>query len=168
MPNEYEQEEDNNLLDDRKTILDRAEEEADENESKRPGRSLFEKTLDRIPNGPFGKAGGGSAIGYAGYFAAATGQLAVLPVPGVRQPGYHVISHGAEAMDEFERHTVRVAAASKNVAEVAAAYDVAAPSNIDFITGESDVVSTEIIKERPTYTTWEVVVDVADRGQKEV
>lgn len=155
------------VLDNRKTIVDRVEDMVDEGDSKRPGRSFFEDSLNTIPEGPLGKAGEGNVIGYAGYFAAATGQLAVLPIPGVRQPGYHVISHGAEAMDEFERHTVRVSAASKNIAEVAAAYDVAAPSNIDFLSGETDVVSTEKVKERTTYTTWEVVVDVADRGQKE-
>jgi len=166
MENKEESEPDR-ILDNRKNILDRAEDRAGERGSKRPGRELLEGVLEAIPEGPGGKLGDGSVIGYAGYFAAATGQLAVLPVPGVRQPGYHVISHGAEAMDEFERHTVRVSAASKNIAEIAAAYDVAAPSNIDFLSGETDIVSTEKIKERSTYTTWEVVVDVADRGQKE-
>jgi hypothetical protein len=157
----------NRILDDRKTIIDRAEDRADDMESKRPGRDLFEKTLNVVPEGPFGKIGEGNVVGYAGYFASSTGQLAVLPIPGVRQPGYHPISHNVEVRDNFERHTVAIAAASKNVAEVAASYGVASPSNIDFITGEVDVVSTEKVNERSTYTTWEVVVDVADRGQKE-
>lgn len=155
------------ILDDRKTIFDRAEDRLDDMESKRPGRDFLEDTLTTIPEGPLGKAGEGNVVGYAGYFASSTGQLAVLPIPGVRQPGYHPISHNVEVMDDFERHTVAIAAASRNIAEVAAAYDVAAPSNIDFITGEIDVVSTEKVNERSTYTTWEVVVDVADRGQKE-
>lgn len=151
----------------RTTLLDRVEDAIETSgESKRPLRDKFEAKVKQIPSTPLDKIGGGNVIGYAAYFAAQTGQLAVLPIPGVRQPGYHVISHGAESIEEFERHTVRLSAVSKDVAEVVAAYEVSAPSNIDFLTSETEIRSVEKVKERPTYTTWEIVVDVADRGQK--
>lgn len=132
----------------------------------RPVRDRVEKGLDKIPDGPLDNLGGGTLAGVAGYYAISTGQTAVLPIPGIRQPGYNVISHGAEVMDDFERHTIKINAASKNVAEFASVYEVASPSNIDFLTSETEVISSEEIKSRNTVSTWEIVVDVADRGQK--
>jgi len=147
--------------------LDRIEDRIQDQGNSRVLRSKIEDTLDKIPNGPLDNVGEGSLAGVAGYMAISTGQTAVIPIPGVRQPGYHTISHGVDVRGEFERHTVRISAASKNVAEFAAKYDVASPSNIDFLTSETEIVSVEQIKERPTLSTWEVVVDVADRGQVE-
>jgi len=147
--------------------LDRIEDRIQDQGNSRVLRSKIEDTLDKIPNGPLDNVGEGSLAGVAGYMAISTGQTAVIPIPGVRQPGYHTISHGVEPMDEFERHTVRISAASRDVAEFAAKYDVASPSNIDFLTSETEVVSVEEIKERPTLSTWEIIVDVADRGQIE-
>jgi hypothetical protein len=147
--------------------LDNIEDRVQDKGMTRPVRKNVEQALDKIPDGPLDNLGGGSALGVAGYYAISTGQTAVLPIPGVRQPGYNVISHGAEVQDQYVRHTVKINAASKNVAEFAAKYDVSAPSNIDFITSETEIVSIEEIKTRPTLSTWEVVVDVADRGQIE-
>lgn len=147
--------------------LDKIEDRVQDKGRSRILRDKVEDTLDNIPNGPLDNLGEGSAAGVLGYMAISTGQTAVIPIPGVRQPGYHTISHGVDVRDEFERHTVRISAASKNVAEFAAKYDVASPSNIDFLTSETEIVSVEQIKERPTLSTWEVVVDVADRGQIE-
>lgn len=158
---------DKGLFVDRTTLLDRIEDRADERGTRRPLRSSFEKTTDKIPQGPLGKLGDGVLVGYTGYVATRTGQLAVLPIPGVRQPGFHVISHGVKEFNEFERHTVNISAASRQVAQVVAEYHVAAPSNIDFLTGEVETVSIEQKKERGTFSTWEIVVDVADRGTKE-
>lgn len=158
---------DKNLLDDRKTVFDRVEDQVDDEDSSRPIREAVESVTDNIPDGPAGKLGDGDITGYAGYLAIKTGQLAVLPIPGVKQPGFHTISHGAEQMEEFERHTVNINAASRHVAKIAAEYEVAAPSNIDYVTGEIDVVSIEEKKQRSSFSTWEVIVDVADRGQKE-
>jgi len=158
--------EDRQILGDRDTVLDRLEDEADEEDSLRPIREAFESATENIPSGPGGLLGEGNLTGVAGYYAISTGQVAVLPIPGVKQPGYSVISHGAEQFEDFERHTVNINAASKHVAEVACEYEVSSPSNIDFITSEVEVVSVEEKKERPTFSTWEVVVDVADRGNK--
>jgi len=132
-----------------------------------PVRDNGSDLLDKIPDGPLNNVGSGSVIGAAGYYAISTGQTAVLPIPGVRQPGYKTISHGAEEMGEFERHTIKINAASQKVAEFAAKYEVAAPSNIDFILSETEIRSTEVVTKRPTFSTWEIVVDVADLGQKE-
>ena len=133
----------------------------------KPVRDKGSDMLDKIPDGPLDNLGSGTAIGAAGYYAISVGQTAVIPIPGVRQPGYHVISHGSEAKKNFERHTIKINAASQKVAEFASKYDVAAPSNVDFVTSETELVSVEEVKSRPTFSTWEVVVDVADRGQKE-
>lgn len=160
--------EDNEVDFGRKTIFDRIENQVDEEDSARPIREATEEATDNIPEGPGGIVGEGNTIGFAGLFLVRTGQLAVLPVPGVRQPGFNVISHGSEAFDEFVRHTVRVNAASRHVAQTAAEYLVAAPSNIDYVTAEMDTVSIEEVKQRSSFSTWEIVVDVADRGKKEV
>jgi hypothetical protein len=149
-------------------IFDRIENRFNKRESHRPAREAIEDALDNIPSaGPLGKIGDGDITGVAGYLAISTGQLSVLPIPGVRQPGYSVISHGSEVMENKVRHTVRITAASKNVAKFASEYEVSSPSNIDFITSEIETVSIEEVKPRPTYSTWEVVVDVADRGDIE-
>jgi hypothetical protein len=148
------------------SVLDKLEDRIEQNDRSRLLREKLENGTDKIPEGPFEKVGDGKIVGVAGYYAISTGQTAVLPIPGVRQPGYNVISHGSEVFDEYVRHTVRVEAASKHVAEFVSQYDVSAPSNIDYLTSELDVVSIEQIKERPTMSTWEVVVDVADRGSK--
>ena len=148
-------------------VLDSLEREIQDKGRGRPARDVVENALDKVPDGPLDNVGGGSALGVLGYYAISTGQLAVLPIPGIRQPGYKTISHGVEDMGEYERHNVRINAASKNVAEFAAKYDVAAPSNIDFITSETEVVETNEITRRPTLSTWEVIVHVADRGKAE-
>lgn len=133
-----------------------------------PVRDRLNNALDRVPRGPLGKGGEGDIAGGAGYFAVKTGQLAVLPIPGVRQPGFSTISHGVEIQDRSEIHTVRIFAVSKQVAKFAAEYEVSAPSNIDYVTGEINTTSIEEINPRGTYSTWEVVVEVADRGEAEV
>lgn len=156
-----------NILDERKTVFDRIEDLGEEQDSVRPIREAAENATDSIPEGPFGKAGDGDLIGVAGYYAISTGQVAVLPIPGIRQPGYKVISHGVEAFDEYERHTVQITAASEHVARVAAEYAVSAPSNIDWASSEVETVSVQEIKSRSTFSTWEFEVDVADRGQEE-
>lgn len=155
------------ILGNRVTIIDKLEEKASERESLRPIREAFESATDNIPEGPFGKFGDGDLTGYAGYAAIKTGQISVIPIPGVRQPGFHVISHGVEQFGDFERHTVNISAASEHIARIAAEYEVSAPSNIDYFTSEVDAISVDEIKERSTFSTWEIVVDVADRGQKE-
>lgn len=158
----------NGPLERREGPLDRFEKTVEESgESARPVRESIEERLDQIPSGPLGKVGNGDAVGIAAFVAIRTGQIATLPIPGVKQPGFSVVSHGVQDMGEFERHSIRLNAASKDVAEFVAEYWVAAPSNIDWATSEVEVVSIEPVTERVTYTTWDVEVDVADRGQKE-
>jgi hypothetical protein len=147
--------------------LDEVEDRFQDQGVTRPVRDRTEDALDKIPSGPLDNLGGGSLAGAVGYYAISTGQTAVLPIPGVRQPGYKTISHGVEIMENFERHTVRMNAASKNIAEFAAKYEVSSPGNVDFLTSETEIASTEELKSRNTISTWEVIVDVADRGQTE-
>lgn len=157
------------ILDNRGTILDGVE-DAVEDESgvaRKPLRNAVEGVLDKIPRGPLGKVGEGNIAGFGGYFAIKTGQLAVLPVPGVRQPGFHPISHGVRAKDGYEEHVIRINAASRKVAEIACEYEIASPSNIDFVTSEVEAVEVTELKSRPTYSTWDFTVHVADRGAKE-
>jgi hypothetical protein len=159
--------EDEQVLDDRDGILDKLEDVFEpEGDVDKPLRRAVEQSIDDIPTGPYGKLGEGNIVTAAGYVAVKTGQLVTLPIPGVRQPGFHVVSHGAESMEEFERHEVVVSAASRRVAEFVAEYEVASPSNIDFVT--SEVQTVELIEEKPrqTFSTWKAVVDVADRGTK--
>lgn len=161
--------EDRAILDDRDTILDGVEDviEDETGRARKPLRDAVEGALDKIPRGPLGKIGEGNIAGFGGYFAIKTGQLAVLPVPGVRQPGFHAISHGVRSKEEFEEHVIRINAASRKVAEVACEYEIASPSNIDFVTSEVESVEVKELKSRPTYSTWEFTVHVADRGAKE-
>jgi hypothetical protein len=161
------EEDDKTLFDDRETILDKVEDMRKDSGSLRPVRDKFEDATDKIPEGPLGKAGDGDIVGAAGYYAISTGQVAVLPIPGVKQPGYSTVSHGVEAKKNYERHTIRINAASEQVARVAAEYEVAAPSNIDYLTAEIDTVESNEIKSRSTFSTWEFIIDVADRGSKE-
>lgn len=156
------------MSEEEQSFLDWLEDKVEASGYERGLRERFEKNADRVPVGPLNKTGDGQLVGLAGYAAISTGQTAVLPVPGVRQPGYNVISHGSEVFPKYVRHTVRINAASKNVAEFAAKYGVSAPSNLDYLTSEIETVSIEEVKKRPTFSTWEIVVDVADRGEKEV
>ena len=147
--------------------LDRIERRVEKGESKRPFRNALEEATDQIPSGPLGKGGEGDVIGAAGYVAIKTGQLAVLPIPGAKQPGFQFISHGVEDKGNYEEHTIRVNAYSRSIAQFAAEYEAAAPSNLDFISSEVDTIEITEITERTTSSTWEVVVEVADRGQAE-
>lgn len=157
--------EDEGFFDNRQGILDRLEDIGDEASSNRPGRETLEETLEQVPDGPLGKIGGGNAVGAVGYYITDVAKVVTIPIPGARPPGFHVISHGVEDIGDAERHTVMINAATKFVAEFAAEYVVSAPSNIDFLTAEIENHKTEEVTNRSTYSTWKVVVDVADRGQ---
>jgi len=156
---------DRQILDIEGNPLDRIEDIEDRGgEAFKPLRNATANTLEKIPTGPLGKVGDGNVFAGTGYLAIKTGQLAVLPVPGIRQPGFHTISHGVRERDGFEEHNIRITAASKSVAEVAAEYEVASPSNIDYITSEVETVEVNELTSRSTYSTWEFIVEVADRG----
>lgn len=159
---------DRQILEDRKTVFDRIDDivTQSDGEPAKPLRKAIERSVDQIPTGPLGKLGEGNIVAGGAYVAIRSGQLAVLPIPGARQPGFHAISHGVESRDGFERHTVRINAASRKVAEVAAEYQVASPSNIDYVSSEIETVEVNELTSRTTYSTWEYIVDVADRGQK--
>jgi hypothetical protein len=132
-----------------------------------PVRDWFSDSVDNIPTGPLGKVGGGNIIGAGGYVVSNLIKIPADLVPGIRNPGYTFISHGVEGIDEHtERHVIRVHAFSEDVAKFAVKY-FSSPSNVDFITGETELEYSKKINSRKTYSTYEVSVIVLDRGTVE-
>lgn len=131
--------------------------------SKRPLRELFEEKVGEVPSGPLGKSGGGNLVGAGGFIAVEATRPIIDFIPGLKQPGYSVSSHGAEEIDGGTRHTVIVNAISKNIAEFVAKYE-SIPSNIDYLTSEPKIVSIEEMESKETYSMWRIIVDVTTRG----
>lgn len=125
---------------------------------RRPLRDRFEgKVTDEIPSGPFGKAGQGDLIGAGGFLAVESTRPFFTFIPGVKQPGYGIVSHSAESVPEGERHELIVTAISEDVAEFVAQY-TSAPSNVDYIVTDVKLESTEVMTERSTYSTYKMTV----------
>jgi len=132
--------------------------------STRPLRDKFESITDRIPTGPLDKVGEGDLVGLGGFVAVEATRPLIEFVPGLKQPGYKVNAHSTEKLPaNIERHTVTIQAISEDVAEFVAGY-TATPSNIDFLTTDIDLYNTEIVTERPTYTTFRITVDINERS----
>lgn len=155
-----------NILD--REFGSRIEEFGEQLPSKRPARERFEEFNERIPSGPLGKAGNGTLIGATGYLAKSSTNPLFTFLPGIRQPGFTIVSHSVESTsnpwDTFERHTFGITAVSRDVAEFVAKY-FAAASNIDFATSDTELEDVELITERATYSTWRVSVLVDERGE---
>lgn len=136
--------------------------------SKRPAREKFEEFNERIPSGPLGKAGDGTLVGAAGYLAKSSTNPIFEFLPGLRQPGFTIVSHSVETstspQDTFERHTFAITSISRDVAEFVAKY-FAAASTIDFTTSETEIEDVELVTERATYSTWKIAVLVDERGE---
>ena len=127
-------------------------------DNKRPLRDAVEGGFDSVPSGPLGKAGEGDVVGAAGFLAVESSRPLIEFVPGVKQPGYKVTAHGTEPIEGGTRHTLTVEAVSEDVAEFVAQYS-ASPSNVDFLSSELDLVGTEVVNEKPTYSTYRITVD---------
>lgn len=131
-----------------------------DNIDEQPVRDKFEEVTDKIPEGPMGKVGGGNIIGGAGFVAVESTKPLWQFIPGIKQPGYKVTAHGTKSLgDGKERHVLTVAALSEDVAEFAAEY-TAAPSNINYLSSDIELVEIKEITERPTYSTYQATVDV--------
>lgn len=128
-------------------------------------RNTFESATDKIPRGPLGFIGGGNTVGAANYFVVALIN-GIIPIDGV-DVGFDVQSHSVERRDGVEVHTFEINSYNKDVAEFLSRFR-AAPSNVDFITEETEIVSIEPIKERSTVTTWRVVAEVKERNIDEI
>ena len=127
-----------------------------------PVRRKFEEVTTEIPTGPMGKVGGGNVIGAAGYLAASSLTPFWQFLPGIKQPGYRVTAHGTRRISNTEnRHVLTVVAISGNVARFAAQY-TAAPSNLDFLASEVQVVDVEKLSDKTVYNTWQVTVDIIE------
>lgn len=125
-----------------------------------PVRDRFEEVTEGIPEGPMGKVGGGSILGAVGYLGVEFTKPIWTFVPGVKQPGYKITAHGTKDLSGAnERHILTVVAISEQVARFAAKY-TAAPSNLDFVIDDVDVVSVDEISERTVYSTYHMYVDV--------
>jgi len=130
----------------------------------RPVRDAFEDITGKVPSGPLGKLGDGNVVGGLGYLAVESGEIVTIPVPGATRPGFKYVSHSfISAEGDVQRYEIVVHAISKDVAEFAVQYK-AAPSNIDFLRGESSVVGTEVLDEDRTYSTYKITVEV-DRSE---
>lgn len=129
-------------------------------------RKRFEDATDKVPSGPLGKVGNGEVIGAGGFLAAESLRPVAEFIPGVKQPGYSIVSHGMERKDGFSEHKLIVTAVSQNVARFVAEY-ASAPSNIDYVTAETEIVNVEMVEQRRTYSAWEFTVHVDERGEIE-
>lgn len=155
-----------NVLD--REIGGRFEEFGENLPSKRPARDKFEEFNERFPSGPLNKTGNGTIAGAAGYLAKSSLNPIFDFIPGLRQPGFTLISHSVETVDNpndsFERHTFGVSAISRDVAEFASKY-FAAASTLDFATSDTEIEDVELLTERATYSTWKITVLVDERGE---
>lgn len=132
--------------------------------NKRPVRDRFEEATDRIPSGPLGATGGGDLVGAAGWLAVESTRPVIQFIPGIKQPGYKVTAHSTRRVTDGEEHTLNVAAISENVAKWVAQY-TSSPSNVNFAASEKDIISIDIVTERPAYTTYQIVVLLKDPGE---
>lgn len=127
----------------------------------RPIRNLFENATSRIPRGPLGFFGRGNAVGAANYFSVAFVN-GIIPIDGV-DVGYDIESHSVERLDDGrEIHTFVINSYNKDVARFIGKFK-SAPSNVDFLSQETEIETVEPIKERNTVTTWRVVTEVKER-----
>lgn len=129
----------------------------------RPIRNLLEKGTDAIPEGPLGFAGSGNLIGAVTYLGAKTSE-GLIPIGGV-SIGANIESHSVDRTEDMELHTFKINAATKDAARFAAKFR-SAPSNVDFLAREVDVKSIDKIKERSTFSVWEVTTVVSDRDME--
>lgn len=138
----------------------------EEEKGNQPLRERFENLTDRIPQGPAGKVGGGNLIGASGFVAVEATKPLWTFVPGIKQPGYKLISHSGEYIgDNMERHKVTVAALSEDVAEFVAEY-VSSPGNIDYLRAKTISVEVDEIIERSTYDTYKITVILETNSTK--
>ena len=134
-----------------------------DNLEERPLRTQVEDITDRVPSGPLGAIGEGNVLGFIGFVLVESGEVITVPIPGVNRPGFKKVSHGAEVIEDgYQRHTIVVHSLSKDVAEFMTQYD-SAPSNVDFVFGNTEVVSVEEMDTDAAYTTYEITVDVDRR-----
>lgn len=140
-------------------MLDRIRQSLEE----RPVRSLLEDTTSRVPSGPLGAFGEGNVIGFIGFLAVESGEIITVPIPGVQRPGFKKVSHGVETIQPgVQEHTIRMHAVSEDVGEFVSQYE-SAPSNYDFVFGNTEVVDITKLDTDVGYTTYEFVVRVDRR-----
>ena len=126
-----------------------------------PLREAGHEVTSSIPEGPLGFAGKGNLIGLSGTIVVAVGRALV---PGEEfDPGYKVRSHEIQRSNGVERHTFEIDAYSKSIAR-ALAKKRSAPTNIDYVSKQTEVIQVTEVRERPTASTWSITVNVTDRG----
>lgn len=129
----------------------------------RPIRERIEKNLQDFKGGPLDFTGEGNLVGGVGYLGVravnSTVALSTLGTFGGVDIGFRIISHSAEEDGEDEIHTFLIHAWSQDIAQFSAKY-LSAPSNFDFATGDTELISVENIKDRRTAPTWRITVRV--------
>lgn len=129
----------------------------------RPIRDRVEDMTGIVPSGPLGAVGEGNVLGFIGFVLVESGEIITVPIPGVDRPGFKKVSHGVEVIEQgYQRHTIVVHALYQDVAEFMTQYD-SAPSNADFVFGNTEVIEVEELDSDASYTTYEIVVDVDRR-----
>lgn len=127
---------------------------------RRPLRDRFEETLEKIPRGPLGFAGSGNVVGGVNYFIVALIN-GLIPIDGI-SVGFRVRSHNIQRFKNKQVHTFIIDAYNEDVTEFLAKFQ-SAPSNVDFILGDTKIQSAELLEERITSSTWKIIVEYRSR-----
>jgi len=126
----------------------------------RPARDTFENVTEKIPQGPFGAIGRGNVLGAVGYIVVESGEVLTIPIPGVTRPGFRQVSHGFKGVEGGKQiHELIIHAFSKDVAEFATQYNTA-PSNYDFLKGQTEILEIEELDRENIYTTYRIKVGI--------
>jgi len=130
---------------------------------KRPLRSVAEEFTEKIPSGPLGSVGEGDVLGAGGFLAVEAARPLFQFLPGIKTPGYGIDSHSTRNVPNGEEHEFVITALSEDVAEFVSQYE-SAPSNLNYITNDKEIVDFEKITTRRAYTTYRITVLLRDRG----
>jgi hypothetical protein len=124
--------------------------------ARRPIRDWLENNTEEVEPRFRGNVGDGNIVGASGYLVVQGISFITGFVPGLRRPGFTVVSRASSVEDGVYTDVFEIDAASRDVAEFVASY-FAAPSTSDYITSEKEV-NSEVIEERSTYSRYRITV----------
>lgn len=121
----------------------------------------MENATGKIPRGPLGFLGNGNALGAVNYFTVATVN-GIIPIAGV-DIGYNIEGHSVRREGDVEHHNFTILATNENVAKFAAKFK-SKPSNVDLAAYRITIESVSKVRERRTFTVWEINTLVEPRS----